>query len=514
MDMGFTKDQSITALKKNKNKEAALEYLLTQGASSVTPASESKISTPVRTKGSSRKTSMDVDENETPRTKKISKEKKRQLQEKRLRDQKEREKERERLLQELNVAEKKDKSSILENKRILAEQARLEKEKEEAAKKLRKMEAEHQKALKRAQEAEESRRKKEERERSIKDIAGALKLIRKDYGVSRTQLICRLLTKILKKIIDNADEEKYRTISLDNQKIQKAFVRPLGGMVIMKKLGFVEENGKLVMHQVRKSILSKALARFEKELQTTVTVIPELVKRISQNQTKENIYFALVELRNTLANVVSFPEERNFRSIDITSSMYINRLAIIPEIVQIFKEFGYKPEKNGIFLVVEDPDVSMFEAGYNDASALCNLYGPQTDIYVATGNLLEENKIKRTSKFIEKLGGALKRVIDDPHEQKYHKINLQKFLANLGDDVNGFIEFLRLFSFKVHKDRTYAKLTYPGYDLELLQLRYAELNRSWNEVLPQYKKRKIEARALREAATVELKQNKAMEVEL
>jgi hypothetical protein len=108
------------------------------------------------------------------------------------------------------------------------------------------------------------------------------------------------------------------------------------------------------------------------------------------------------------------------------------------------------------------------------------------------------NRQQPMAKFISLLLTALRLVIDNPHEQKFHKIVLSKVQAKVGSgprqQVRGMAEFVRLFDFQPMAappdtdpnewaSAGRVALTYPGFDVELLRLRTEELERNWQALL-------------------------------
>ena len=102
----------------------------------------------------------------------------------------------------------------------------------------------------------------------------------------------------------------------------------------------------------------------------------------------------------------------------------------------------------------------------------------------------------------------MERIINDPHEQKYHNIRIDKLIAKCGGPVKGAIKFLSNFGFEIKKLDTetdtaspkesngvvngegkrmkhiLATLPYPGYNLELLKVRFNEFSTILKESIP------------------------------
>jgi hypothetical protein len=54
-------------------------------------------------------------------------------------------------------------------------------------------------------------------------------------------LCFELLDKLLRKIVDNPDDDKYRSLKQDNKKVKYMVTRHKGGVMLMKLVGFLEE---------------------------------------------------------------------------------------------------------------------------------------------------------------------------------------------------------------------------------------------------------------------------------
>jgi len=196
-----------------------------------------------------------------------------------------------------------------------------------------------------------------------------------------------------------------------------------------------------------------------------------------------------------LGNVLALPGERNFRTIDTQSDTYQKRLAPVAQVISLLKEFGFKPTgADGRYLVIEENDLNVqhIQSGYNDLTEVLNQLANSTPIFRGTVSLLNKNPNVAAS-VVEKLQAAIKRVLADPHEQKYHKINLEKFFKSTGP-IEGGNKFLELFGFKVDVISQIAKLQYPGLDVELLKLRSEDLARSWDDALVVIRQRRAEGK--------------------
>jgi len=193
--------------------------------------------------------------------------------------------------------------------------------------------------------------------------------------------------------------------------------------------------------------------------------------------------------------MLSLPNERNFRTIDTESDTFQNRFAAVTATKKAMDHFGFKPVgTENRYLVLELTEknaLSMIEAAVNDLDSIIHNLSEKTPIAKATSNLLKRNP-RTAASVVEKIQAAIQRVLEEPHEMKYHKIRLDKLFKQIGP-VDGGFDFIELFGFKVDVVNQVAKLTYPGLDVELLKLRFDDLSRSWQDALTAFKQKKIQS---------------------
>jgi len=344
-------------------------------------------------------------------------------------------------------------------------------------------------------EKEKAKQLREQQEQKLGDINGALQYMTDNYDVGRVQLMVGMLVRILTKIDRNPNNPKFCRININSPKINKALVRPLGGLLILRKLGFEAEGNVYVLRRYNSLALRAELHRFHSYLKQLGTVIPQSFSEIDPNIPREHVYFAACELKNILANVITLPDERNFRSVDTESTTFKHRLAPIPQIIDLLHHFGFtKKEEKDMYLIVNKPDIRQMEAGVNDLIIEIKRLGLQTPIYRATRFLLKKNTIENASLVVDKLTLALNKIITTPQEQKYHKIKLDKFFSKTGL-VDGGKEMFPLFGFQIDVPNQTAQISYPqGFDLEFLKLRVQDFQRSWKDLLTKRAKQQAKQR--------------------
>jgi len=347
---------------------------------------------------------------------------------------------------------------------------------------------------------EELRSKKLEAEQKLKDIPSALQHIQSEYGPTRYSHVCATIVKILAKIRKFPEDSKYRKLSLTNEKIQKV-VRVVGGLTIMNQLGFQEAEGVLVMPKAPSpSQLEKFIAHFVTASSKIHTCLPQLLNALKPETPLELRFYAVLLLRNVLANVVAGQDDRNFRVVD-TQTQNFKRMAKFPEVLKVLTEFGFSPpSQHGIYYEVKSPDLSKFEAGVREVDQiLARDYYPSSKLLLHTLNLAENNKGKFVQAAITMAQECIQRVLHNPVDDKYYTIKIAPFAKKVGLSLEGSVELLRLLGFKANEESSTASLSVPKgcetVDTELLKLRSDELNRAWVATKQEMKRRRQEASA-------------------
>jgi hypothetical protein len=416
---------------------------------------------------------------------------------------------------------------------LIAEQKLKTKEEEDARKR---------NAFRRQKEMDEKRaeelRQREQRRNTIESqefhsIEDAIERMRTMYELTRFVQFGKLLIKILKNILASTENENFRTLRLQNYNIQEHLVRPLSGVYILKSLGFIEqtrninanENDMHDIDEVKKAdtlylakdkinptAIQHVLSLLDNSLSSYSTTVAAVFDQLTPKYSLETLSFIAKELLIILQNVVSAPTERNFCSIDCESDSYQTFLQPYPEIMDLVKSFGFEHHTSKIYWICENPNVTQCEAGIIDLQQEIFKRQKYTPVCIATTALLQENTQPKQfaiiKKFVSLIKTALERIINDPHEQKYHNIRIDKLIVKCGGPVKGAIKFLSNFGFEIKKLDTetdtaspkesngivngeakrmkhiLATLPYPGYNLELLKVRFNEFSTILKESIP------------------------------
>lgn len=343
-------------------------------------------------------------------------------------------------------------------------------------------------------EEKERKMKRQAAEAEIIGIENALARVKENYGIGRYKLMCTTIAKILTKIKNNPAEAKFRSLDLSSEKLQKAVIRPLGGMVIMRELGFKEKDGKLDGSSANLSLIDSQLTNFVTESKSLETCVPREFQHL--DATDEAIYFAALEIRRLLSNVLAAHGDLDFMTVDMKSCAYRRRLTPIPQMLKILDEFGFKRlNETSEFMRVLEPSLPLFEAGVIDINKQLTLLGPKTPIYRACLGLARDNGFKIANDVVDRLQKVVARVLAESHDDKFRRININAFFKKYGgqENVKGGIEFFRLFAFKIDEDEEVLGLS-SRLDLELLKLRLEDCKRGWEEVM----RRRAEAKGRRQ----------------
>lgn len=382
----------------------------------------------------------------------------------------ERERKRKQLEEEAKRVEAEQLKKTMELRKQEAQTAKRVAEGADVQRKMQLMQQQLELDRKAEEEKKELKRIRDEKEAKIKDIAQALSVMEAEYDVTRLQQFCKMIIQIIENVLKNPSEVKYRKIDLSNDKVQRTILRPLGGQVIMYMLGFKEEEGKLVLYHVNTTLLRTELARLQSKLAATSTPIPRCVQQMEAEKVSvETILYVLSTMKTTFTNVITMPDERNFRTID-TSTFAFQRVMSIPPALAIYDNFGFKPTSGG-FLVLEKPDVRALEAALNDIVEAVKGRAAQSPIYKAMLSLANRNPEAGVVAMVDTLQPAIRRIMETPDDTKFHKIVLSKFFARSGK-LDGGYDFLKLFGFEVDVVKDVAMMPYPPpIDTDLLAFR-------------------------------------------
>ena len=441
--------------------------------------------------------------------------------------------ERERLLAELKAQE--DELKRKEKEARLAEVEEVKKRREEEERK-RKM------AIIQKAKAEEEERRAAEVERqqhktqklaTFSSLPDAIAAFSAQYDTDRVHASYRLLVRVLSAVLERPDEERVRMLRESSEAIQRLLVRPVFGLWVLKWLGWeeVERNGETVLVLAKEKVdvrrTKQVIETLNKELAGIVTPIPDFFASLLASlppsspsltsstpapptHSLELVYYLALELRNTFLNVVTSPEERNFRSIDLHSPTYDTLLApFTPALLDVLDSFGYVKDKSGVYLVVDQPNVRRFEAAVIELDRVIASLKPRTPIAVTLPAVLNANtgRGKRVKALVEQIQSMMDRVLTDPFERKYHRIKLAPLWQRCGGDVTDGHRLLAVCGFDVAADgeadgggtAAVAVLAEPA-NAEVVRLRRREVERVWKDEIAKRRREKEEAERVADRA--------------
>ena len=434
--------------------------------------------------------------------------------------------ERERLLAELKTQE--DELRRKEKEARLAEVEEVKKRRDEEERK-RKM------AIIQKAKAEEEERRAAELERqqhktqklaTFSSLPEATASFAAQYDTDRVHASYRLLVRVLSAVLARPDEEKVRTLRESAEAVQRLLVRPVFGLWVLKWLGWeeAERSGETVLVLARERLdlqrTKQVIETLNKELAGIVTRIPDFFASLlstppaaSPSLTSspstapsaasvELVYYLALELRNTFLNVVTSPEERNFRSIDLQSPTYETLFTPFnTALLAVLESFGYVADKSGVYLVVVQPNVRRFEAAVIELDRVIASLKGRTPIAVTLPAVLDANagRGKRVRALVEQVQSMMDRVLTDPFERKYHRVKLAPLWQRCGGDVNDGQRLLAVCGFEVVDGGAeggvageVATLVEP-VNAEIVRLRRREVERVWKEEVERRRRGKEEA---------------------
>ena len=432
--------------------------------------------------------------------------------------------ERERLLAELKVQEDELRRKEKEARLAEAEEVKKRRDEEERKRKLAIInKAKAEEAERRAAEAERAQHKVQ-RLATFQSLPDAIESFAAQYDTDRVHASYRLLVRVLSAVLERPQEDKVRVLREGSEVVQRLLVRPVFGLWVLRWLGWeeVDRGGETVLVVAKDKVdvqrTRQVIETLNKELAGIVTPVPDLFASIlstlpqpsptspsltatadptaaSTAPSAELVYYLALELRNTFLNVVTSPEERNFRSIDLQSANYTTLFAPFnPQLLDVLSSFGYAGDKSGVYLVVEQPNVRRFEAAVIELDRLIAQLRRSSPIALTLPAVLAANagKGKRVKLLVEQLQSMMDKVAADPHERKYQRVKLQPLWQRCGGEVADAQRLLAVCGFEVAERSEVAEMGEP-VDAEVVRLRGRELERVWKEEVERRRREKEDA---------------------
>jgi len=346
------------------------------------------------------------------------------------------------------------------------------------------------KALRAAKAAEEKKQKelkarnakRQQAESKFQGVQDALDYLVKNYSVERVRETLTLIIKVGKRILKDPTEPKFRRIKLSNARVQRAMVRPLGGMYIMRKLGFQEgeEGAVMFMSQPDTKSLQAHLKTVEKSLNRGATKLPELFREAeAKGASSEFIVFAATELQRILAAIAELPGSVPLRSLETAKgSVYAERFAPYKSLVTALSELGFEEHQNGRYVRLTKPDVAVLREAVGDLNREIAARTLNTRVAKALRGLLGKHGKAKAIHLVDKARACIGRIQRSPGEKRYWAVDLKRLF-----DANDTIEYSRdVFAglgFTV-KDN---EAEWGGSDVNGLGLALAHLDHVWKAAL-------------------------------
>lgn len=367
-------------------------------------------------------------------------------------------------------------------KRELAEvRQQIEQQKRaEAEKQLRKsVEKERQEQAERDAARHQRQQLRAQQEAHLKSVDDAVATLTKEQEPTRLHQILNLLIRIIRNILKDPKNEKYRTIRLGSPAVNRLIDRPLGASYILRAVGFErlphsphEPPPKLIVGDLRESQPNHEVMYLQpnkvnvNQLRQALDYLQSLVKQqetpvaatfqhleSQPSYAVDQLYYAAVELRNTFDNVLASPDDLDYKRIDIESQTYRQRFKPIPEILTLLQQFNFvKPKPESPFLMFQGDDLRQLDAGVVDLNKVIQRLRPQTTLYQTIQHIVTANKhqIPAIHTVVNAFLEAVRTIIQYPFEDKYQKINLKKFASKYGR-LKGLARLFEHFNFTVDK---------------------------------------------------------------
>jgi len=346
------------------------------------------------------------------------------------------------------------------------------------------------KAMRAAKAADEKKQKelklrnakRHQAESKLQGIQDALDYLVSNYSVDRVRETLTLIVKVGKRILKDPKEPKFRRIKLSNQRVQRAIVRPLGAMYIMRKLGFEESEGGavLVMSQPHTKSLQANLENIEKSLNRGATKLPERLREAeSKGASPEFILFAATELRRILVAIAELPASVPLRSLETgKGSVYAERFAPKKPLLTALADLGFEEHQNGRYVRLTKPDVAVIREAIGDLDREIALRTSNTRVAKALRELLGKHGKAKAVHLVDKARACIGRIQRSPSEKRYWTVDLKRLF-----DANGTLEYSRdVFSglgFTVKENIA----QWGGSDLNGLGIALAHLDHVWKSAL-------------------------------
>lgn len=321
---------------------------------------------------------------------------------------------------------------------------RRQKEREAAAARARTAAAEAERS--KQKEADARRQRRAAAESSIRGgIDGAVAHMRESYGPERVRSTLNLIVKICRRILANPSEPKIRRIKLSNARVQRDLVRPLGALIIMRELGFVEEAaagggsqdpGVLVLPSAKTRTLKSRLGRVEAAASRGATSLPDDLRAVDAKQSPEGVLFAAIELRQTLVQIAELPESVALRSLSTAAGgAYAEILAPVAPVAAFLRKSGFVESQGGRFLRLERPDVPALRDAVADLDREVAARTNRTRAASCVRQVLASRGKSAASALVEKAQVSLNRVMRSPNVAAYRSLDLVRLVGKTGADA-------------------------------------------------------------------------------
>jgi len=352
--------------------------------------------------------------------------------------------------------------------------------------------------IKRLEQIEKNRMKQTQ---SIDSPDKALQTLFERYGEDDARETIKMIMKIINNILSHPKDTKYRKLNLQNAKIKKLIVTPLGSLKFFEFLGFEEmiekdeifpndvlKNKKyLIYKNFNENDCKSAILMLNKYNTTNKTIIYDYLDKMNNDEkitiNDDEIYMGFMYLYQIINNILISPNSQHLRMIEVDNEIFKKRVGKFQIFQKLIKNLGYKLEdrvKGRIFILrfnesEKEKQMIFLKSICRDLLKVSHdEVLIKTTIGIGIKKIYDHNKnnINDLYKYFNTLIKAIDHILQEPLNMKYQSINIEKLKAKY-NNITGIISVLKLLGFKKNKDdktKFILSAQYNG-DLDLLKCR-------------------------------------------
>lgn len=353
----------------------------------------------------------------------------------------------------------------------------------------------------RAAELQHRKQVRLQHESQLTSIDNTVTYILENNEPTKSTQIFNLLIKLLSNILRHPDNDKYRTIKTIAPTIQRLIIHPIGPSVLLTHVGFISQQRQhsaadrmqlsdyddstthevyVLPNNVSLTAVQDLLHKLQLLQSNVVTQIPSVFNQLLQEYDSNQLYYTAIELRNVFDNILSLPDEIDYRKIDVDSDTYQQLFQPYTQIQKLLHEFGFvKQSEHSPFLINSTNDLRMLDQGVVDLTNIIHSIRHNTTLYVTVQHIIKHNDRVTSNQSFQDYIRSFKHIINliqqYPIESKYRKINLIKYFHKLGHKITGGVRIFSEFGFIVDKSDNTATLP-ENVSLDIIRLKMNEFD--------------------------------------